>query len=277
MAGAVATAAVALVLTASACSSSPTEPGAAGTASAPGAPGPTGPAGTTTGGSSDVGDRADAVRSLIESEGAIVHRVVVDGDLVAVHAEVPQSETVPNGPLAQVLLLRLSGDVVVERKATAQAVPDESINGHTMFDGGGDPGAPASASDLAANRDVASRFLTEVLGGANPAAIDELVGPIYTQHNPAVGDGVEALRTFVGTLGPMEVTIDEVVAQGDLVVAWVHYGDTIRGADIFRIADGRIVEHWDVLGPVAGRDPLRSDGAEGADAGGTGGNAGTAP
>ncbi len=274
---AVASVVAALVPALAACASSATDPGASDT-TVSGVPTPTGSTSATAGsGAAAVTARGEVARSMIEGEGAIVHRVVVDGDVVAVHAEIPASEQVPYGPLAQVIILRFADDVVVEREATAQVVPDESANGHTMFDGGGDPGAPVPASELDANRDLARRFLTEVLGGANPAAIDELVGPIYTQHNPAVGDGVEALRTFAGAMGPMEVAIDEVVAQGDLVVAWVRYGDTIRGADIFRVADGRIVEHWDVLGPVAGRDPLRSDGAEGADAEGTGANVGTAP
>jgi len=81
----------------------------------------------------------------------------------------------------------------------------------------------------------------------------------YTQHNPDVADGKDA---FIAAIGGMfaafpDFSIDRkrVIAEGDLVAIHSHVrmNKEDRGmavADIFRVADGKIVEHWDILQPV---------------------------
>jgi len=79
--------------------------------------------------------------------------------------------------------------------------------------------------------------------------------PEYRQHNPFAAGGVEAaIRFFADLIQNPEVRTDirRVIAEGDLAV--IHNNPKSnaqdRGravVDIFRIVNGKVVEHWDVV------------------------------
>jgi predicted SnoaL-like aldol condensation-catalyzing enzyme len=84
-------------------------------------------------------------------------------------------------------------------------------------------------------------------------------GPHYIQHNPQAADGFEAFVEFVEGFAEqfpqMSFDIKRAVAEGDLVVTHSlpktsHEDRGTTAADIFRLEDGKVVEHWDVLQPV---------------------------
>lgn len=91
-------------------------------------------------------------------------------------------------------------------------------------------------------------------------ALPDLFAEDYIQHNPGVPTG---LAPVMGVLPAIEasglrVTTHRVFADGDLVVLHSTYenaqffgGPTLVGFDVFRVADGKIVEHWDNLQPPA--------------------------
>src|SRR5260221_2386379 len=90
-------------------------------------------------------------------------------------------------------------------------------------------------------------------------AFDRYVALLYTQHNPRVPDGPAPAIAFLSgrfaRYPQARNTIIRVIADGDLVAVHRHYQITPedRGAaivDIFRVENGRIVEHWDVIQPV---------------------------
>lgn len=90
-------------------------------------------------------------------------------------------------------------------------------------------------------------------------AAARLIGPHYVQHNPQIADGIDGFRTFVGhlrsTFPQLEARVTKIFAEGDFVIAHVHgiRDPGQRGTaivDIFRLEDGKIVEHWDVMQPV---------------------------
>ncbi|MGL4304887.1 MAG: nuclear transport factor 2 family protein [Mycobacteriaceae bacterium] len=88
----------------------------------------------------------------------------------------------------------------------------------------------------------------DIAGAANT-----YIGDIYLQHNPQVADGkeafIKALSPYVSTPG-LQVSIARIIAENDLVVVHsaTRIGDASETAvaDIFRVADNKIVEHWDV-------------------------------
>ncbi|MBD9390820.1 nuclear transport factor 2 family protein [Acidovorax sp. ACV01] len=84
------------------------------------------------------------------------------------------------------------------------------------------------------------------------SVIDKYWSPNYIQHNPAVPNGSEVLKGWVGSLPPdFKYEPGMVVAEGDFVMMHGRYAGmgpkVMIGVDIFRLANGKIVEHWDVL------------------------------
>ena len=102
-------------------------------------------------------------------------------------------------------------------------------------------------------------FYQRGIMGRDFAAAKTHLGPRYIQHNPDVADGPEGLRAFLQFLNdklPLARSeIKRTIAGDDFVVIHAHAirepGD--RGlaiVDIFRLEEGKIVEHWDVMQPV---------------------------
>lgn len=90
-------------------------------------------------------------------------------------------------------------------------------------------------------------------------AVAKYVGSVYKQHNPSVADGPKAfisyVEAFIKANPRLNVTIKRVIAEGDLVVTHCHLtlNPSDRGSalmDIFRVEDGKIIEHWDVSQPI---------------------------
>jgi predicted SnoaL-like aldol condensation-catalyzing enzyme len=129
----------------------------------------------------------------------------------------------------------------------AQAVPETTASGNTMVDGGGDPNTPTTPEQLAANKAVVTR-LFEAFRSGDTSAFAALIAEDDIQHNPQVPNGLAAVQAFFGQVGPVDVDVKRTIAQGDLVVVHAHLKTfNMAGVDIFRLQDGRIVEHWDVL------------------------------
>ena len=92
-------------------------------------------------------------------------------------------------------------------------------------------------------------------------ATAKFVSPTYVQHNPLIPDGSDALGKYFGQVtrqrAKARVVVHRIIAVGDYVWAHVNFlnlfnddpDDTgVAGVDIYRMdADGKAIEHWDVL------------------------------
>ncbi len=114
--------------------------------------------------------------------------------------------------------------------------------------------------DIQKNKETVRGFYEQAFTDHQPVeAAAKYIGSKYIQHNPQAPDGPEAFIQFVtawsGQFPKLSVEIKRMVAEGDLVVTHgvLKTSPEDRGtaaADIFRIENGKIVEHWDVLQPV---------------------------
>ena len=87
-------------------------------------------------------------------------------------------------------------------------------------------------------------------------AVAKYIGPTYRQHNPGAADGAESLvatmKWFVQNFPELRIDTKRIIAEGDYVVLHNHLilkpGDRGSAAvEMFRLENGRIVEHWDVV------------------------------
>jgi predicted SnoaL-like aldol condensation-catalyzing enzyme len=116
--------------------------------------------------------------------------------------------------------------------------------------------AAAQTSQLELNKRIATEFYDAAINRKDFAAASQYLGSSYRQHNPTAADGAEGLRAFIDFLKTrfpnQRGEIKRVIAEGDLVVLHVHStrGDATPGraiVDIFRVENGKVVEHWDVI------------------------------
>ena len=113
---------------------------------------------------------------------------------------------------------------------------------------------------VAANKRICFDMYRTILQGGRADRVREFIGPTYIQHNPNVVDGPEALENFIRTTRPerpipdsIELPLVSILAERDMVMfAFVRpekdeHGNTYHTSwfDLFRLEDGKIVEHWD--------------------------------
>jgi steroid delta-isomerase-like uncharacterized protein len=127
--------------------------------------------------------------------------------------------------------------------------------------------SPAHAADVEANKELYRHYIEEIWNKRDLTAADRYLAPDYIEHNPNPPPGVAGRKKFVATVlaafPDYHAEVQEVIAEGDRVVARVQFTGTNDGpydgrppthnklsfstADFFRIADGKIAEHWDVV------------------------------
>jgi predicted SnoaL-like aldol condensation-catalyzing enzyme len=103
-----------------------------------------------------------------------------------------------------------------------------------------------------ANKALALEGIKGVFIERDPAVIDRLFSPDYRQHNPQIPNGSAAIKALLGNLSrDFKYEPGLVMADGDYVSIHGRYTGwgpkPMIAVDIFRVAGGKIAEHWDVM------------------------------
>ena len=158
-------------------------------------------------------------------------------------------------------LFRFDADgKIAEHWDNLAAKVEPNPSGHTQVDGYN------SLEDLdktEENRELIKNFLHDVMQGKAPEKTPSYFdGDTYIQHNAGIADGLSGLGAALEALGKQGIqmiynTVHQVLAEGNYVLA-VSEG-SFGGAptsyyDLWRIKDGKIAEHWDVMETIAEKD-----------------------
>jgi predicted ester cyclase len=124
---------------------------------------------------------------------------------------------------------------------------------------------PASAADLKANKQLYRDFLETVVNKRQPDAADRFIAEGLIEHNPNIraAGRKQFLANVLAGFSDYHGEIQEILAEGDKIVVRTLWTGTQDGpflglppsgrklrfttADFYRVENGKLVEHWDVV------------------------------
>jgi predicted SnoaL-like aldol condensation-catalyzing enzyme len=117
----------------------------------------------------------------------------------------------------------------------------------------------ADTQQMEENKKTIAAFYDAALNKKDFDEASKYLGSKYIQHNPVAADGPEGLKNFIAFLKDKfpnnKSEIKRIFADGDYVIVHVHAvrepgtrGNAI--IDIFRLENGKVVEHWDAVQPI---------------------------
>lgn len=191
---------------------------------------------------------------------ANVIRAFEDGDYVFTHTEYDFF-----GPKAGFDVFKFENGLIVEHWDNLTEVTPPNPSGRTQFDGATEL---ADTDQTNANKKVVEGFINDILLNGQQNFTDYINPTKYLQHNSAVADGLDglgaALQFFAENGMVMEYDkLHKILGAGNFVLSMSEgkfgKGDHVAYYDLFRLEDGKIVEHWDVIQNIPERSAWKNE------------------
>lgn len=179
------------------------------------------------------------------------HRVMEDGDLLATHTTYTNAMLFGAPTVVAFDIWRMENGKIAEHWDAIIPEMKETASGRTQTDGATEI---VDLDNTEANKELVKNFVEQVLIKEDFSKMDDFIRDgLYDQHNPMVEDGPEALEKVISVSGLKNNKIHRVIGEGNFVLTQsegVWNGKPQAIYDLFRVADGFIVEHWDVIQEV---------------------------
>ena len=162
-------------------------------------------------------------------------------------------------------VFRFEDDQAVEHWDNIEERQEPNASGRNMVDG------PTEATDhdlTESNRALVRAFVETVLvDGQIDRLTDYIDADTYAEHNPRLSDDLTSLRAALSSEQDGQRVIDyqhlhRILAEGNFVLSVSEgqfHGRHTSFYDLFRVADGKIVEHWDTTETIAPKEEWKND------------------
>ncbi len=188
-------------------------------------------------------------------------RVIEDGNLVAAHTDYDFF-----GPKIGFDIFRFENGRIVEHWDNLQEKPAAANpSGRTMTDG---PTEVADLDKTAENKGLVSQFVDDILvNGRLEKLAGYFDGDNYVQHNPQIADGLTGLGAALAALAKQGIQmvytqVHQLIGEGNFVLVaseGTFGGQPVAYYDLFRVENGKIAEHWDVIENIPPREQWKND------------------
>lgn len=196
--------------------------------------------------------------SVLEQNGTKVQniRMLEEGNFVVMHNLWTNAAPFGADTVVTFDILRFDDNgKIAEHWDAIQPWESQTANGNTMVDGAT---TITNLDKTEANKNLATSIIQDVLMGQNPNNITNYIAVNYTQHNPQIDNGLQGIQDAVAYLISINNmfqynTIHKVIGEGNFVLTvsegtW--NGTSNAFYDLFRMENGKAIEHWDVIQPV---------------------------
>lgn len=160
------------------------------------------------------------------------------------------------GPKIGIDIFRFENGVIVEHWDNLQETVIKTASGRTMTDGTTELKDLDKTDD---NKALVKKMINDIFIGAHPDKITEYISTEqYDQHNPGIKDGLAGLGEALTSLAEagMPIVYEKnhiILGEGNFVLSvseGVFMKERVAFYDIFRVENGKVVEHWDTIQKV---------------------------
>jgi predicted SnoaL-like aldol condensation-catalyzing enzyme len=181
------------------------------------------------------------------------HRLLQDGEFIIFHNSYHNAEALGAKEIVAFDIWRMEDGKVAEHWDNITPKVETTASGRSQVDG------PTTITDLdktEKNKAVVKNFVNDVLFGLAPEKITSYVSTEqYDQHNPMVKDGLKGLDEAITYLSSQNnmfqyKKVHKILGEGNFILTiseGMWSGKPQAFYDLFRLKEGKIVEHWDVI------------------------------
>ncbi len=202
----------------------------------------------------------EVLQALPEGSARVnVVRAFEDGNFVFTHTDYNFF-----GPKVGFDVFRFEDGLIVEHWDNLAEKAGPNPSGHTQLDG------PTQAADFDAtdsNKALVESFVNTILVKGDMDQLGNFIdGDNYTQHNTAIADGLSGLAAALEAMAEQGITmiytdVHKVLGEGNFVLTiseGTFADEPTSFYDLFRVDDGKIVEHWDVIETIIPEDQWKN-------------------